>query len=69
MPRPAFNKDVIDREQWLQTLDLKLLRQLAVQRGISNCEKMDHAQLVKILTEMNITTNPLSTPKTDIRTQ
>lgn len=69
MPRPKFNQEVHDRNQWLQTLDIKLLRQLAEQRGLSNYAKMSYAELVKALTFMDTCVNPLSTPKTDFTVQ
>ncbi len=65
MPRLPFNKDVIDRNTWLQSLSLGTLRELARQRGISNYQKMNEAQLVDVLTQMGTTVNPLSTRKTD----
>jgi len=65
MPRPAFNAQIHERNQWLQSLDIRLLRQLAQQRGISNYEKLSHSQLVSALTDMNPNANPLSTRKTD----
>lgn len=65
MPRLPFNKDVIDRNTWLQSLSLSTLRELARQRGISNYDKMNEKQLVDTLTYMGVTANPLSTRKTD----
>ena len=69
MPRIPFNSEVISRHNWLQTLSLETLKKLAESRGISNFAKMDHKQLIDVLTQMGINANPLSTPKTDSRVQ
>jgi hypothetical protein len=65
MPRPQFNMEVVERHNWLQTLSLATLQQLAKDRGISSYMKMTSAQLVSALTYMDICVNPLSTRKTD----
>ena len=65
MPRPEFNKDVVDRNTWLKTLSLETLRELAKQRGISNYQKMTEKQLVDSLTQLDTCVNPNSTRKLD----
>lgn len=70
MPRPAFDAQLQDRWRWLQSLSLESLRQLAKTRGLSNADLMNHSQLIEELVRMNISANPLSTPKSnDVRTQ
>jgi len=67
MPRLPFNKDVIDREQWLQTLSLAQLRQMGEIQGISRYETLTKPELVRLFTLMTVTNNPLSTPKTGVQ--
>jgi len=69
MPRPVFNAEIVNRNTWLKTLSLETLQELAKTRGVSNYKRMDQKQLVDILTQMGLTSNPLSTPKTDVMVQ
>ncbi len=69
MPRPAFNAELQDRWRWLQSLSLVTLRQLAKSAGMSNSDSMTQSQLIEDLLRMNITSNPLSTQKFDVRPQ
>ena len=69
MPRPQFNQEIVDRNTWLKSLSLETLQELARTRGVSNYKRMDNKQLIDVLTQMGVTSNPLSTPKTDSMVQ